>query len=141
MTERPQRRRRADRLLPLALALGIVVLLATAVSSTIAVVGAGKAQDAATAAEKAANAAQKAIRRTERNAATLGDLCKIARRQRRTLVDQLNNSRQYLRSPAGQERSGLNDFVRAISLPQLKARIENETVPTSCRGRGVRSSP
>lgn len=139
MTERIPERRAGDlrlkRLVILVAVIGGILLLAAATSSTIAIVGAVNAQNAADSAQRAADAAAVAIHRTERNAATLVDLCQVARRQRKTLKLSLANSEQYLASPAGGERTALNDFVRAISLPQLRARIKTETVPPSCRHR------
>lgn len=41
----------------------------------------------------------------------------------------------YLRSPTGQAHTGLNDYIRKVSLPQLRAEIRREAqlIPTSCR--------
>lgn len=136
---------RIDRLglvVKVSVALVLTVIVVSAVFSTVAVIGAGDAKSAASAAEDAAHAAEraskraaKAIRRTERNAAKLEDLCQVARRQRRTLVLSYENSLDYLDSPTGREPGGLNDYIRAFSLPQLKARIAVEKLPPTCRKR------
>lgn len=121
---------------------GLTLLLITVVFSIVASVGAHSASSAADAAKAAADKANHAIGVAQRNGATLDDLCEIARRQRRTLELSRDNSEQYLDSPAGTERTALNDFIRAISLPQLRARLEAETVPPSCRHpRRVRGRP
>ena len=69
----------------------------------------------------------------DESAATIEDLCDVARNQRHTLELQWKNTVRYLASPAGDEQSGLNDFIRAISVPQLRARLKAEQVPENCR--------
>lgn len=152
--ERRDQRERADdrRLLSLVrigAVLGVVLVLAVGVIGVVAGMAASSATDAADKATEAADTANQAARkatraveRAKRNAATVKDLCAVARQQRRTLELNLENSLAYLESPAGQQPGGLNDFIRGISLPQLRARLEAERVPPSCRRlAGVRSSP
>jgi hypothetical protein len=64
---------------------------------------------------------------------TLGSqLCAQARTDRRTLEQQWKNTSDYLASPAGMAHTGLNDYIRNRSFPQLKKRLATERVPSAC---------
>lgn len=138
--ERRDPRKRADdkrlfSLVKVGAAVGIVLILAVGVIGIVAGRAADAANDAADKATTAANKATAAVKTARENAATLADLCAVARGQRRTLELSHENSVRYLKSPAGHEENGLNDFIRAISLPQLEARLKAERLPPSCHRR------
>lgn len=92
--------------------LGLVALFAAfgATAGLVAVVQLGRAQDHATA-----------------------QFCDLRVRQRIILERQWTATQGYLRSPAGLERTALNDYIRRFSVPQLKARLRTETVPPLCK--------
>lgn len=92
--------------------LALVAVLAAlgAAAGMIAVVQLGRAQDNATA-----------------------QFCDLRVRQRMILERQWRTTQQYLRSPVGQEHTGLNDYIRRFSVPQLRARLRDETVPPICK--------
>lgn len=127
MPEQPQMNRRATdpnvlrltRLVKVIAALLLVVVLISTVASIVAVVS--------------ARSAQHAVDRAEKNSATIADLCQIARRQRSELTSSLQNTKDYLGSPVANENPGFTAYIRAVSLPQIRAKVKHERVPLSCR--------
>lgn len=111
---------------------GLVIVLVVSVFVTIAVVGVQTSEDAKRQAEQTQELAAS-------NATVLRDLCTVARNQRRTLELQYSNSEEYLATPAGKERNGLNDYIRKLSVPQLRNRLRTEQVPRSCRPKPRRA--
>lgn len=87
--------------------------------------------------QKTVRASAEAVKAGE---AQIRGLCDVRLAQRRALEQQWANTQQYLRSPAGKERNGLNDFVRRISVPQLQQRLRTETVPPACLRKPKRKS-
>lgn len=110
---------RLTRLVKIIAALLLVVVLISTVASIVAVVS--------------ARSAQQAVDKAEKNSATVADLCKIARRQRSELTSNLQNTKRYLRSPVARENPGFTGYIRAVSLPQIRAKVKHERVPASCR--------
>ena len=71
-------------------------------------------------------------RSLDRGKQALREECSLQIRARAQLVQQADNLRLYLASPAGEEKTALNEFIRKLSVPQIKARLKSETVPPSC---------
>lgn len=110
---------RLTRLVKVLAVVVVAVVLISAAASAIALSSALSAQDA--------------VKSAEKNSATIEDLCLIARRQRSELTSSLQNTKEYLRSPVAKENPGFTGYIRAVSLPQIKAKVKNERVPVSCR--------
>lgn len=53
------------------------------------------------------------------------DITDLRKRYRQTV--------EYLDSPAGQEKTGLNDYIRHISFPRLKQDVRSAELPPACR--------
>lgn len=79
-------------------------------------------------------------RQVEFNRTTIAQLCTVATIQRHVLEQQATNTDAYLKSKPGQERNGLNDYIRTFVVPQLAARLKTEKVPPACRADELRAS-
>lgn len=92
---------------------GVIALLATvgALAGTVAVVS---------------------VTRAQRHANE--QFCALRIHQRVDLERQWNGTVAYLRSPAGQEPTALNAYIRRFSVPQLRSRMKHEIVPSVCAG-------
>lgn len=132
----PHGRRKSDdllRSLVRGLIAALLVLVAIIAVGSIGVVKtATTAKDAADEAGEAADRADRLARKVQDNAATIKDLCEVARRQRRTLTQSLENSGAFFNSPLAEESPGLVEFVKKITLPQLRYRVEHEPPPPAC---------
>jgi hypothetical protein len=53
------------------------------------------------------------------------DITDLRKRYRQTV--------EYLKSPVGQEKTGLNDYIRRISFPRLKQDVRSAELPPACR--------
>lgn len=61
--------------------------------------------------------------------------CEVAAQRLVDKEDQIVQSDEYLATPAGMEPTGLNTYIREVSLPRLEAEIESDrkTLPDQCR--------
>lgn len=78
-------------------------------------------------------------RQVQFNRTTIAQLCTVATIQRHVLEQQSTNTTAYLKSEPGQERNGLNDYIRTFVVPQLATRLKTEKVPPACRADELRS--
>lgn len=134
MSERSpeQRTRRTDKWIPVAAGIGVVIILALGVVSTVAFLGIGKAEDAAAEAKDAAADARAALERTTANAATIDDFCQIVRQQREEVEIGVKATHDFLNAPVAKELPGFTAYIEQVSLPQAQARLDNFFVPDSC---------
>ena len=132
MTDHPKRRR-MDKWAPLLIVIAVVVLLVTAVFSTVSLLSIDKAENAASDAKEAAADSARALKAATENSATIDDLCQVARRQRLTLTTNVRDIKAYLDSPAAREQPGFTAYIKNVSLPQAISRAKTEKVPENCR--------
>lgn len=61
--------------------------------------------------------------------------CRVAAQRLVDKETQIAQSNEYLDSPAGREETGLNTFIRQVSLPRLRLEVasDRKTLPDSCR--------
>lgn len=100
------------------------------------------ATKAAAAGERAAKAAKAAaasnralIGRVDRESETREQqFCGLVLGVHRDRVKRLRNTRAYFRTSAGHERTALNEYIRAVSLPQLEVEVakERKRLPAVC---------
>lgn len=130
----PQKRtRKSDKWVPLLMVIGVIVILVVGVMSTLAFVGISKAEDAANTAEHAAESSERASRAAAKNAATVEDLCLIALQQAEENRFGIQQTKDYLKSPAAASFPAFAQYIAEVSLPQAKLRAKNYKVPKGCK--------
>lgn len=72
--------------------------------------------------------------RTARNAASVEQVCDLVLNVHRDRVTRLTTTLDYLQTPGGREPTTLNDYIRRVSLPQLRAEVakERKSLPPTC---------
>jgi len=60
--------------------------------------------------------------------------CELLVKQHQDRVTRLNRTIEYLRTDVGRQRTGLNEYIRKISLPQTRAEVKREAqlLPPVC---------
>lgn len=77
----------------------------------------------------------RALRRIDRESETRErQFCGLVLGVHRDRVKRLRNTRAYFRTAAGRERTSLNGYIKAISLPQLEREVvkERARLPDVC---------
>lgn len=60
--------------------------------------------------------------------------CQLIVKQHQDRVTRLNSTLKYLQTDVGRQRTGLNEYIRRISLPQTRAEVKREAalLPPVC---------
>jgi len=68
------------------------------------------------------------------NQARVDDICGLVINAHQDRVKRYRNTLTYLGTPAGRERTALNDYIREKSLPQTRAEVlkERKDLPQTC---------
>jgi hypothetical protein len=68
------------------------------------------------------------------NQARSDQICDLVVNTHLDRVKRLTATLDYLHTPDGRERTGLNDYIRRASLPQLRGEVikERESLPPTC---------
>lgn len=131
MPERPKRRR-MDKWAPFLIAVAVVILMITAVFSTVSLLSIDKAESAADKAASAAEDAKSALKTAAENTATLDDLCLIARQQKEALDAAVADTGKFLDSPAAKQEPAFSGYIEQVSLPEARRRAKGYKVPENC---------
>jgi hypothetical protein len=64
-----------------------------------------------------------------------GQFCELNIGTHNDKIKRYRTTLEYLRSPAGRERTLLNDYIRRVSLPQTRAELarEKDLIPPVCK--------
>lgn len=83
-------------------------------------------------------------KRVERNAASVNDFCDLVLNVHTDRVQRYRGTIEYLKTRAGREPTTLNDYIRVVSLPQLRVEVvkERQNLPSACiAGRALPAIP